>query len=217
MMKTIIISGGFINQAFLQTYMKENHVDYIIGVDKGIEMCYQCNIIPSILMGDFDSIRGEILDYYEKNTTIEIRRFKPEKDDTDTQMAIRWAIQLKSTQIVMIGSTGSRIDHLLGNIQSLCMLLENNIEGYIIDEYNKIMLLKEQMNINKSEQYGDYISLLALTNQVTGLTLTGFKYPLYEYTLTNQSGGFGVSNEILDENASIAFRSGILIMIQSKD
>lgn len=216
-MKTLIISGGRINQSFLMDFLNENQFDTVIGVDKGIEMCYRCNIIPSVLMGDFDSIRQDILKYYEENTSIPVQRFKPEKDDTDTQMALQWAINSGSDEIAIIGATGSRIDHLLGNIQTLSMVLEKNINAYMLDENNKIMLLKGDIHLKKSQQYADYVSLLALTNQVTKLTLTGFKYPLNEYTLTNQSGGFGVSNEIIEENASIKFQSGILIMIQSKD
>ncbi|OYP02998.1 thiamine diphosphokinase [Lachnotalea glycerini] len=189
----------------------------MIGVDKGIEICYEYEIMPSIIMGDFDSVRMDTLKYYENHSDIKIHRFKPEKDDTDTQMAILWAVQIESTEIAIIGATGSRIDHLLGNIQSLSIALEKNINCYIIDSNNKIMLIKDSLEIKKKEQYGTYLSLLALTNQVTGLTLTGFKYPLYEYNLTNQSGGFGVSNEIVEERAKIMFQSGILIMIQSKD
>lgn len=216
-MKTLIISGGQIDKEFLEQFVRENQFEYVIGVDKGIEMCHQCNIIPSILMGDFDSIDSKILNYYENNTNIKIQRFRPEKDDTDTQMAINWAVNIESTQIVIVGATGSRVDHLLGNIQSLFIPLEKNIECFLIDNNNKIMLLKENKFIKKSEQYGDYVSLLSLTDKVTKLTLKGFKYPLNEYTLTNHSGGFGVSNEIIEEEAEIIFQTGILIMIQSKD
>lgn len=216
-MKTLIISGGQIDKEFFEKFVYENDFEYIIGVDKGIEMCYTCNLVPSILMGDFDSIKGEVLKYYEINENIKIQRFKPEKDDTDTQMAINWAIHMGSKEIAIVGATGSRIDHLLGNIQCLYNALENDVKCCIIDKNNKIELLKTSQEIQKSKQYGNFLSLLALTDQVTKLTLKGFKYPLNEYTLTNHSGGFGVSNEIVDENAEIIFQTGILIMIQSKD
>jgi thiamine pyrophosphokinase len=216
-MKTLIISGGQIDKEFFDKFVLENDFEYIIGVDKGIEMCYQCNLIPSILMGDFDSVKSDVLKYYEENENIEIQRFRPEKDDTDTQMAINWAIHIGSSEIAMIGATGSRIDHLLGNIQCLYKALENDVKCYIIDKNNKIELLKASQKIQKSKQYGNFLSLLALTDNVTKLTLNGFKYPLNEYTLTNHSGGFGVSNEIVDEDAEIIFQTGILIMIQSKD
>ncbi|KAB1440716.1 thiamine diphosphokinase [Candidatus Galacturonibacter soehngenii] len=215
-MKTLIISGGKINQNFLLSFMKENNFDTIIGVDKGIEMCYQLNIIPSVLMGDFDSIKESVLKKYEE-TDIEIKRFKPEKDDTDTQMALYYAVQIGSKEIAIVGGFGSRVDHLLGNIQSLCIPLEKNILCYMVDENNKVMLLKDSYEVKKSEQFGNYLSLLALSNEVTKLTVTGVKYPLYEYTLTNHAGGFGVSNEILKETARIEFDTGILIMIQSRD
>ncbi|WP_099468549.1 thiamine diphosphokinase [Konateibacter massiliensis] len=216
-MKTLIISGGEITRAFLENFISKNEFDTIIGVDKGIEACYECEIIPSVLMGDFDSAKSSIIDYYEENTDIVIKRFQPEKDDTDTQMAISWAVEQGSTEIAIVGATGSRVDHLLGNIQCLTLPLEKEIDCYIVDEHNKIMLLNKGREIKKAEQYGNYVSLLALTNEVRGLTLTGFKYPLKEHLLTNRSGGFGVSNEIVEETANIQFQSGILIMIQSND
>ena len=52
---------------------------------------------------------------------------------------------------------------------------------------------------------------------MTGLTLEGFKYPLDHFTLTNMSGGLGVSNEILAEQGRVSYKDGILLMIQSKD
>lgn len=216
-MKTLIVTGGQINLDFLSQYVKEEEFNYIIGVDKGIEACYKCDMIPSVLMGDFDSLNSDLLNYYEENTSIEIQRFNPIKDDTDTQMAIKWAVEKKSTQIVVIGGIGSRIDHLLGNIQCLTIALEKDIDCCMIDEHNKIMLIKRPYQIKKSEQYGDYLSLLAFTDVVTKLTLKGVKYPLYEHTLTNRQGGFGVSNEIINDYATIQFESGIIIMIQSKD
>jgi thiamine pyrophosphokinase len=216
-MKTLIISGGQIEREFLKQFVNENDFESVIGVDKGIEMCFQCDITPSILMGDFDSVNGEVLAHYEQSSNVEIQRFQPEKDDTDTQMAISYAIHNGSTQIAIVGATGSRIDHLLGNLQCLCLPLEKNVECYLIDTNNKIMLLNKSIKIRKAKQYGNYVSLLALTNEVTKLTLKGFKYPLKEYTLTNQSGGFGVSNEIIEEEAEIEFQTGILIMIQSRD
>ncbi|MFA9375136.1 MAG: thiamine diphosphokinase [Lachnotalea sp.] len=216
-MKTLIISGGQIDIEFLKQFVAEKDFEKIVGVDKGIETCYKCNITPTILMGDFDSAKNEILKHYEVDTNLEILYFTPEKDDTDTQMAIKWAIDIGSTQIAIIGATGSRIDHLLGNIQCLCNPLKKNIECYLIDRNNKIMLINHSITIQKDEQYGTFLSLLALTNEVTGLTINGFKYPLSNYTLTNQAGGFGVSNEIVDEIAEIIFQTGILIMIQSRD
>ncbi len=70
--------------------------------------------------------------------------------------------------------------------------------------------------MKKEQQYGTYVSLIPLTTQVTGVTLTGFKYPLTGHTL----GGFSslaVSNEIVEEEGVIELQDGILVLAESMD
>lgn len=215
-MKTLIITGGKINSGFAYSYIKNQAFDYIIGADRGIEFCHEKSIKPSIIMGDFDSIDPNILKYFEEQN-IEVQRFNPEKDDTDTQMAIKHAIKIKSSEIAIIGATGSRIDHLLGNIQSMALALKENILCSIVDENNVIILTEKDKKIKRSEQFGKYVSLIPLTSEVTGITLKGFKYPLNNYTMKCDMGVIGVSNEIEDEYGEIMLDEGILIIVQSKD
>lgn len=215
-MKTLIITGGKINSEFAYDYINNQGFSYIIGADRGIEFCYEKNIMPSIIMGDFDSIDPEILKYFEAQN-IEIKRFNPEKDDTDTQMAIKHALKINSSEIAIIGATGSRIDHVLGNIQSMALALKKSVLCSIVDENNIILLAEKYKKIKKSDQFGKYVSLIPLTSEVTGITLKGFKYPLNNYTMKCDTGVIGVSNEIRDEYGEIIFDEGILIIIQSKD
>jgi thiamine pyrophosphokinase len=170
-----------------------------------------------VILGDFDSVDPKIQRLYEEKPTVKVLQYEPEKDDTDTQMAVKHAMEVGCTQITLIGATGSRIDHLLGNIFCLYEPLEAGIECYLLDKNNKIMLLNKSYQLKKQDQYGYYVSLLPFTEVVSGVTLRGFKYPLTDYTLTKRSGGLGVSNEIIEKTAEIDFQSGILIMIQSKD
>lgn len=213
-MNTLIISGGDINIENIKKYI----IDYenIIAVDKGLEALYRLKIFPNYVVGDFDSINQEILKFYEGNSNVIFQKLNPEKDNTDTDMALKLAINLKSSKIAILGALGKRMDHALANIHILKDALDAKIPCYILDNNNKIYLIDEDFTIYKDKAFGKYVSLIPLTSTVEGLTLTGFKYSLQDYLLTIGIS-LGVSNEIIDDVAKIQLKKGILIVIESKD
>ncbi len=188
----------------------------IIAGDRGLEALYQLELIPNHVVGDFDSVSPEILAFYKNQPQIIFHTYNAEKDNTDTDIALKLAIQLKSSKITILGALGKRMDHALANIHILKDALEANIPCQILDKYNRIYLINREITLKKDEVYGKYISLIPLTNEVEGLTLTGFKYPLNDYTLPIGTS-LGVSNEIIKDTAHIKMDKGILTVIESKD
>ena len=217
-MKTVIISGGRIDRDFALSFLKQEAFDQIIAVDNGLKFLYENGIKPTWIVGDFDTAAPELVAYYRTETEIPIRQFNPVKDATDSQIAIELALELGSGEITILGGTGTRLDHVLGNIQSLMLAKKKGVSCVILDEYNRIRLVDGRLQLKKEEQYGRYVSLLPLTTEVTGVDLTGVKYPLSDYTFTSTgSAGLGVSNEITAETAEIRVKSGIFILIESSD
>lgn len=216
-MDTLIISGGNIEVDLALEVLKTKY-EHIIAVDGGLRFCYEQNIAPTRIVGDFDTLEPEILEWYKRHTQIEIREYNPVKDATDTQIAVELALKLCSSRITILGGTGTRLDHVLGNIETLYLALEKGVDCQILDSHNRIRLIRGSHVIPKSEQYGKYVSLIPFTTDVDGVTLEGMKYPLYKHHFTVLgSGGFGVSNEIVAEEARISLESGIFICIESKD
>ena len=196
--------------------MKNIYGQNIIAGDKGLEALYQLKIIPNHVVGDFDSVSPEILEFYKKQSQIIFHTFNAEKDNTDTDIALKLAIQLKSSKITILGALGKRMDHAIANIHILKDALEANIPCQIIDEHNRIYLINKEKTLEKDKVYGKYVSLIPLTSIVEGLTLTGFQYPLNDYTLPIGTS-LGISNEIIGDIAHIKMDKGILIVIESKD
>ncbi|MBE5820755.1 MAG: thiamine diphosphokinase [Clostridiales bacterium] len=110
---------------------------------------------------------------------------------------------------------GTRIDHTLANINILMQPLKKNIECKIINENNEIQLIEKGIEIKKDDNY-KYVSLLPLTTTVEKVTLKGFKYSLDKADL-KIGESIGVSNEQIEEFATIDMEKGILILIRSKD
>ena len=188
----------------------------IIAVDRGLEALYELNMVPNHVVGDFDSVSTSILQFYQKNPQIVFHKYNPEKDNTDTDIALKLAIELNSSIITIMGALGKRMDHALANIYILKEALEIGIPCEILDSYNKIYLVKENRQLAKDKTYGKYISLLPLTTTVEGITLKGFQYPLKNASLS-VGLSLGISNEIVEEIATIELKEGILIVIESKD
>lgn len=211
-MKTLIISGGKVTKRILKEALKNNSFDNIIAVDKGLEILDECKIQPNYIIGDFDSINKEIINKYNNKNIIKLN---PEKDFTDTHMAIKLALEIKSSYIVILGAIGTRIDHTIANIHVLKECMEQQIECKIINENNKIELINKQHILYLNNKYR-YVSLIPLTTKVEGVTLKGFKYPLINATL-KIGESIGISNEQIEKKAIIELKNGILILIQSKD
>lgn len=120
------------------------------------------------------------------------------------------------TELHILGATGTRLDHVLGNIQLLQKAMMREIPAYIVDTSNRITLVDTVREIKKAEQFGDYVSILPLTTEVRNITLTGFKYPLEHGTLYSDNS-LGISNEIVAETARIELEEGVAIVIESRD
>ena len=215
-MKFLIISGGEIQDSFVLDLVKTGGYEVIMAADAGMEALYRIKIQPDIIVGDFDSVDADILEYYRQQEQIDICALNPEKDDTDTEFAIREAIRRGADEITVIGGTGTRLDHVLGNIMLLGIGLENGVDIQLLDPNNRIRMIDKPLTIDKKEQYGKYVSLIPYSEQVSNVTLKGFKYSLDNYTM----GGFnslGVSNEIVEPEASIDLSAGQLLVVESRD
>ena len=215
-MKSIIISGGSLDHTFAAEYIRKYEPDLLIAAVRGMEFCYAHQICPDYIMGDFDSVDQMVEQYFRKESKTQVIEFQPEKDDTDTEIALLKAMDLGCTEIVILGAFGGRMDHCIANIHLLKLALDRKVKAYLVDAQNSITLIQEKTILKKSEQYGSYVSFLPFTESVAGVTLSGYKYPLNDYTMTKGTS-LGVSNEILEEECFVDLKEGILLMIQSKD
>lgn len=215
-MRFLIVSGGEATDEFVEEVIKRGGYDVIMAADSGMDFLYRTKILPDIIVGDFDSVDPEVLEFFRAHEEIDICALNPVKDDTDTEFAIRESIRRGAASITIIGGTGTRIDHVLGNIALLGIGIEEHVKIELLDAHNRICMINHSVTLKKKEQYGKYLSLIPYNGEVTGVTLKGVKYPLDNYTM----GGFnslGISNEIVDDIATIELTSGQLLVIESRD
>lgn len=242
MIDTIIVSGGDIQSDFVLYFLKKNIEKAgrenirLIAADRGLEFFLDYLILPDVVIGDFDSLSEDGKNFLEMQSedipyggmlewklqkgegkVVEVVRLRPEKDDSDTQSAMNYAIQNGAKEIVILGVTGNRVDHLMANFGLLILAQKQGAEVALADRYNYMKLISSGTILKKAEQFGKYVSFFPLGGDVTGLTLEGFKYPLDKYHLTTADSGLTVSNEISEEYAKVTYESGTLLMIMSRD
>lgn len=215
-MKAIIVSGGHADIGFVKEYIAKEDYDYLIAADKGLEVTDRLALTPDLIIGDFDSVDEKLIRRYETDpkSAESIMKFKPDKDLTDTHLAVERAVKMGYDEIDILCATGDRIDHMLGNVAVLLYALENDSSAAMIDENNRIRMTDSKMTILRQEQHGKYVSVFPYGGQASGVTLKGFKYPLSDGVLAiNES--LGVSNEIVADVASLEVERGILLVVES--
>lgn len=211
-MKVIIFANGEIqNYIQLKTYIQPD--DYIICADGGARHPYRMDLIPQIILGDFDSIEHEWFNYY-KQKDVQMNSFPSEKDETDTELALRLAVKLSPEKIILMGCSGNRLDHTLANMHLLKQGLDTGIDMMMVDDSNEIYLVKNTLVVTGSK--GDTVSLLPLTDTVTGIYATHLYYPVEDFSMRL---GFpiGISNVMLSNETTISVQSGYLLVIKASD
>ena len=216
MSKTVIISGGMLDEGFAEKVLEANPEAYIIAVAKGLAYLYNHKIEPQYIVGDFDSIDPKVIDYYRKETNIPIREYNPVKDATDTEIALRLGITLGSKEMILLGATGGRIDHLWANVQTLSVACDAGVNACILDEKNKIWVTNKSCVLKKSEAYGPYLSVFSLEGEIYDFSLEGTKWPLNHHDLM-PCDSLTVSNQFVDDEVKISFVNGRIVIMETKD
>ena len=161
-MNALIVSGGNApSEKLLRKYVAM--CDFIIGADKGNECLIKYNIIPQLSLGDFDSINKKTFETISSKN-IEIKKFPPEKDYTDTEIAIMEALKMGAEKIYLLGGTGTRVDHTLGNIGLILTTRDKGAKLIIVDDNNIVYLAHNNMTLYG--EYGENISFHALSDVV---------------------------------------------------
>ena len=214
-MKTLIVSGGWLRPAFLREKWEELCPDLLIAADRGMDYALDAGLIPDLIVGDYDSAEGTSAAHF-RESGVPFRTYPARKNYTDTEAAVREALGAGSTEILIFGATGGRLDHFLANLECLLIPLEAGVPCALIDEQNRITLRKEPFTVLRETAFGSYFSFFALGESVEDLTLAGFRYPLQGHTLRKGSSLCG-SNELEEASGAVTFSRGILLMVESKD
>jgi thiamine pyrophosphokinase len=216
MTSVVICSGGPRRDlCSFKSFQSKNAL--YIGADRGALYLIEQGIVPTSVVGDFDSLTdkewlrvSEIAHEYEK--------VQAEKDETDTDLALLKAVTYQPSEIYITGVTGGRLDHFEAALRSMYrfQIEYPHIQIKIINSHNEIcILLPGKHNILRDEKFR-YISFFAYENEVENITLRGVKYETTNDCIEIGTSRF-TSNELISSLGYISFSSGICLMIRSSD
>jgi thiamine pyrophosphokinase len=191
--------------------------DLVISADGGLRAVRRLGVRPHVALGDFDSVAAALLVWARRRGT-EIIRHPVEKDQTDAEIAVDYALARGAREIEVFGALGGRVDHLLANVGLLLRGARGvRIGGRrrrarvrIVDDGVELFLAERRTPL--PGRPGDLVSLLSLTRRASGVHIQGVKYPLRDAVLLAGSS-LGVSNEIVAPGAWVGARSGALLVV----
>ena len=238
----IIIAGGDLSPAFAEKIIKETGSRgslCIAAADAGLEILDRIGLVPDILLGDFDTVKQEILGGYTDRKDVEVIRHNPVKDASDMELTADVLYDRGIREALVLGALGGRADHTLANIRLTYWMRRRGAEFILLDPRNRIRCLVTESGENpetgaspapesgalqenvftlrRDAQWGRYIGLFALGGTIRHLTLEGFKYPLKDFTLDERGlPSLTISNEITAEEGIVRFSgdpgTGLLVM-----
>lgn len=206
--RVVIMSNGSIGPAdfYLKTIRQD---DYLVCADGGANAALGLELVPDLVVGDMDSIDASVRAELVARGGTEFLVVPVEKDESDTELALRAALERKPSEILLTAVLGGRIDHAMANIHLLATV-PDPIQCAIVEPDQSVRLVRRKLSL--AGRVGDVVSILAVGGDAHGVTLTGFEYPLQGATML-QASTLGISNVVRDENAVVSVAEGMLLVV----
>ena len=208
--RAFIYSAGDYSVEDIKLYkrIKTKEDDLIICADGGYDALVYTTIVPNVVIGDFDSLKANV------PKDIEVVKYPTDKDKTDLEICIDYALQRGCDTIFLLGALGGRIDHTIGSLCAMKYILEHGASPMILNGKSRIYLVDSEVTL--SRDYYDYVSLIPCTDTVSGITTTGLKYELNNAQLL-KSNSLGISNEFYNNTATVKIEQGLLYVICTQE
>jgi thiamine pyrophosphokinase len=209
----IFANGSIRDGTFVQQTLQTFPSPLIIAADGGARMAINhFNLQPDIILGDLDSLsEQEVASYRQQGVTIQ--PYPVEKDETDLEIALKWAVAQGVTHIRVIGALGRRIDQTFGNVYLLALPDLAGTDTRLIAADQQLWLARPGQH-TITGRTGDTLSLIPVQGDVTGIRTEGLYYPLRDETLFFGPAR-GISNVFTAECATVTLATGLLLIVHT--
>lgn len=186
--------------------------DVIIAADGGARHAIRLGVIPSVIIGDMDSLSTAEVRVFE-DMGIHLLQYPAGKDETDLELALHHALQVGHSPIIILGGFGGRLDQQMGILALIAAPAYIAANTRLDDGVTEAFFINEQTTLEG--QTGDTVSLLPWGIPAEGVTTDGLAYPLNKETLYPEKTR-GISNQMLARQAKIRIKSGTLLCIHTR-
>lgn len=205
----LIVIGGFPPSPLARDRIEE--ADVIVCADSGLDHARQLGLRPHVLVGDMDSISAEGR-HWATASNVEMVTSSPNKDETDTELALQWSVDHGADRVTLLWGGGDRIDHVLGVLAAVAaehLSVLRSLRLWI--DNDEAVIVHGPRTIDLIATPGSIVSLLPLAGDVHNVITSGLRWNLNDETLRGDAAR-GVSN-IVDGPATISIGSGALAVI----
>ncbi|MBC7233333.1 MAG: thiamine diphosphokinase [Chloroflexi bacterium] len=213
-MRAIIVANGHVEEG-------ENYSglvragDLVIAADGGTVIALQLGLEPQAVVGDLDSLPLEVRRELEERGC-QFLHYPARKDETDTELAIRYALEQGAEEIVLLAATGDRLDHTLANVFLLGMPQLRGKKACILTGRTEVWLLRGGEELTIQGQPGAIVTLLPVGQDAVGIHSSGLEWALRDDTLRFGLAR-GVSNVMTAEKAQVSLRAGLLLVFRVQE
>ena len=205
----IFCNGDLTRYKDLKTHI--GNYDFVICANGGSKIAYQQHIVPNLVIGDLDSLTKELRSFLLKHR-VPFRKHPPEKDETDTELAIMYALKYHFCPIILYGLLGSRLDHLTANLFLVAALTKKGVKIEIVENRQTITFIKNQMTL--TGKIGDLLSLVPFSEDCKDVTTCGLQFSLKKETLPVGTTR-GISNVFTQNMVTVTLKAGLLMIVHT--
>ena len=199
----VIVSGG----EYCELPDELRGADCVIACDRGWQYAEKLGLSPDLVVGDFDSAPPPAIG-------VPVRRVPTRKDDTDTMLAVRHALEQGWRDVAICCAFGGRLDHTLANLQSGAYIAAHGGRARLLGADTDARIFADGEETFPRRE-GWSLSVFALSDSCAGVTIRGTKYECEDAALTN-AFPLGVSNVWAAEEAAVRVGRGTLLVVQSR-
>lgn len=209
-MRAVIFANGYFNHPQDAARLIQPD-DLLIAADGGARHCRSLGLIPNVVLGDMDSLEPhEVRDLEELGA--EIITYPRAKDFTDLELAFLQAKEAGAQEIIVLGGFGDRWDMTITNLLLAAKSDFSHMSIRQVEGSQETALIRGSGEMSFQGEKGDGFSLIPLSQEAVGVTLTGLEYPLHKASLPIGST-IGISNVFSGDSATVSVSEGLVLCI----
>lgn len=206
----IFLHGDLSDVSRMSEYVDKE--DFIICADGGVEYALKAGYVPDIVIGDLDSISKES-ESKLKGQKVEFVKHPKDKDESDGELVISYAVDQGFKKIIIFGLLGRRIDHIVSNMFLPAVFQREYVDIRFVEGNQEIFIISKPVEIKG--KVGDRLSLIPILGDVEGVSTEGLEFPLKNETLKFGLSR-GISNVFTQNAASIKLSKGSLLAVHER-
>ena len=206
--RALVITGGSLVRAMPNL----GSFDLVIAADSGVDSAFALGLSPDIAIGDLDSISSDGLERLRASDSV-VLQSPTDKDATDTELALAHLVTAGATHAVLLSPGGGRLDHAHGVFSALAnpLLTQIALEAVIGTAHITVLHGDDSRLVPRR---GSHLTALHAMNGVArGVRTSGLRWNLLDEDLAPWVSR-GVSNEMIDDVATISLTAGAMLVVQ---